>query len=69
MKVAARIARSLARKAFKPAALLLVHAQLRSNQARVERLINPPRMLVPVQRKARKRQIQLINRRNEIRGW
>lgn len=69
MKVAVRIARRLARKAIKPAALLLVDAQLRSNQARVERLVNPPRILVPVQRKARKRQIELINRRNEIRGW
>jgi len=69
MKVATRIARRLARKAVKPAALLLVEAQLRTNQARVEQLINPPRILVPVQRKARKRQIKLIARRNQIREW
>jgi len=69
MNAAARIARRLVRKAVKPAALMMLDAQLRSNQARVERLSNPPRMLAPVQRKARKRQIELIARRNQIQGW
>jgi len=66
---AARIARRLVRKAVKSAALMMLEAQLRSNQARVEHFSNPPRMLVPVQRKAHKRRIELIARRNQIQGW
>jgi len=67
--IAARIARRLVRKIVKPAALLLVEAQLRSSEARVKRLTNPPLILVPVQRRARQRQIELIGRRNLVRGW
>jgi len=67
--IAVRIARRLVRKAIKPAALWLVERQLRGSEARVKRLINVPCILVPVQRNARKHQVQLIGRRNQIRGW
>jgi len=67
--VTRRIARRLARKLVKPIALWLVERQLRISEARADRLVDAPRMLVPVERRERKRQIVLIGRRNLIREW
>lgn len=69
LTTARRIARRLVRKLAKPGALWLVEHQLRGSEVRVRHLANPPRMLVPAARKARQRQVELIARRNQIRGW
>jgi len=67
--IAARIARRLARKAVKPLALYLVDLQLRSSQAREADMIIARGVTVPLEREERKRQVELIARRNIIRSW
>lgn len=67
--VAIRIVRRLVRKVVKPAALLLIEAQLRSSEARESDCITARGMTIAVERDERKRQVELISRRNVIRGW
>lgn len=67
--IAARIARRLARKAWKPVALYLVELQLASSQAREQDVITARGVTVSLEREERKRQVELIARRNLIRSW
>lgn len=67
--IAARIARRLARKAVKPMALYLVELQLASSQAREQDVITARCVTVSLEREERKRQVELIARRNLIRSW
>lgn len=67
--IAARIVRRLARKLFKPAALWLNASQLASSEAREKDLITARGITVPMEQYERKRQVELIARRNQIRSW
>jgi hypothetical protein len=67
--IAARIARRLVRKAVKPAALYLVELQLLASEARESDCITARGVTASTARDERKRRVQLIGRRNEIRGW
>lgn len=64
-----RILRRLVRRVVKPAALLLIEAQLRGSVARESDCIAARGMTISVERDERKRQVELISRRNQIRGW
>ena len=66
---AARIARRLVRKAIKPAALWLNARQLASSEAREQDLIIARGITVPRERYERHLQVELVARRNQIRGW
>jgi hypothetical protein len=67
--IAARIARRLARKLAKPAALWLNARALARAETNAEHLMRMRAQIVPVERRERERAVQLIGRRNEIRGW
>lgn len=66
---ATRVARRLVRKLAKPAALWLIERQLHSSAAREADVIAARGITVPLARYERKRQVDLIARRNLVRGW
>ena len=67
--IADRIARRLARKLVKPAALWLNARQLRSSEARAGDMITARGVTVSMERYERLRQVELVARRNQIRSW
>ena len=64
-----RIARRLVRKTIKPAALYLIELQLLASEAREIGRIAARGAIAPMARDERKRRVELIGRRNQIRGW
>jgi hypothetical protein len=69
LTVATRIARRLARKLAKRGALWLIERQLRGSEARAQRVITARDVTMPMARYERKRQVEMIGRRNQIREW
>lgn len=67
--IAARIARRLARKLVKPAALWLVNGQLAGSKAREQDMIFARGITIPLEREERLLQVRLVARRNVIRNW
>lgn len=67
--IAARIARRLARKVAKPAVLWWIEMQLLASEARETDCITARGVAVPLRPYERQRQVQLIGRRNLVRGW
>jgi len=66
---AKRVARRLVRKLAKPAALWMIERQLRSSAAREADVITARGINVSMRQYERKRQVDLIARRNLVRGW
>ena len=66
---AARIARRLVRKLVKPVALWWTGRALREAEDLVDFYSHLRRSVPPMERSQRERQVQLIGRRNQIRGW
>lgn len=64
-----RTPRRLARKLAKPVALWWAELQLLASEARESDCITARGVQVPMRRYERARQVDLIARRNEIRGW
>ena len=69
MNAAARIARRLARKLIKPAALWLTDRALCASAYEAARLLQMREDLVGLVNSERVREVRLIERRNEIRHW
>jgi hypothetical protein len=69
LRLPARIARRLARKAVKPIALRFVELQMLASEARESDCITARGVTVPMKRYEQQRQVELIARRNVIRGW
>lgn len=67
--IAARIARRLARKLIKPAALWWTTHQLRRSEVLAEHYGALRKELVPLERREREQTVRLAGRRNEIRTW
>jgi len=66
---AKRIVYRLARKLLKPTALWWNQAQLASSEAREKDMLIARGITVPLERYERQLQVELIARRNRIRGW
>jgi len=66
---AARIARRLVRKLVKPVALWWTGRALREAEDLVDFYAHLRRSVPPMERSQRERQVELIVRRNQIRGW
>jgi len=67
--IAARIARRLARKLVKPAALWLNARALARAEERAAHFMNLRSQVVPFELRERKRAVRLTARRNQIAGW
>jgi hypothetical protein len=67
--IAARIARRLVRKLAKPAALWLNARALREAEDQADFYMHLRQSVVPMERRQRERAVQLVGRRNQIRGW
>ena len=68
-RIATRSPRRLARKLAKPVVLWWTELQLLASEARESDCITARGIQVPMSRNERKRQVDLIARRNQIRGW
>lgn len=66
---AARIARRMVRKIVKPAALWWNARALREAEDQADFYMHLRRSVAPMERHQRERAVQLIGRRNQIRGW
>ena len=67
--IAARIARRLARKLVKPAALWLNARALARAEERADPFMNLRSQVVPFELRERKRAVRLTARRNQIVEW
>jgi hypothetical protein len=67
--IAARIARRLVRKIAKPIVLWWTDRALKEAEDQADFYMHLRRSIVPMERQQRERQVRLIGRRNEIRGW
>jgi hypothetical protein len=67
--IAARIARRLVRKIAKPVALWWNERALREAEDTADFYMHLRRAAAPMERHQRERAVQLVGRRNEIRGW
>jgi hypothetical protein len=63
------IARHLVRKIVKPVVLWWTDRALKEAEDQADFYMHLRRSIVPMERKQRERQVQLIGRRNEVRGW
>jgi hypothetical protein len=66
---AARIASRLVRKLAKPVALYLNARALRDAEDQADFYMHLRASIVDIEKRARVRTVQLIGRRNQIRGW
>jgi len=69
MNTVTRIARRLVRKIVKPAALWLNDCALRHSEEKFEDFQAMRGLLPHYEQQEKLRQVQLIGRRNHIRGW
>jgi hypothetical protein len=66
---AARMARRLVRKIAKPVVLWWTDRALREAEDQADFYMHLRRAAAPMERRQRERAVQLVGRRNEIRGW
>ena len=69
MNAAARIARRLVRKIVKPVVLWWTDRAIHEAKDRADFYMYLRRSAGPMERRQRERAVQLIGRRNEVRGW
>lgn len=67
--IAARIARRLVRKIVKPLVLWWTDRALQEAEDLADFYMHLRQSVPPMERRQRERQVQLIGRRNEVRGW
>ena len=67
--IAARIARRLVRKIVKPVVLWWTDRALREAEDQADFYMHLRQAAGPMERNQRERQVRLIGRRNQVRGW